>query len=484
MFHRTQSASRIGAAGAMLAACGFAGGASAQFAEPDAVALQTFTGQPGETYGWAVADLADIDGDGVTDAISGAPFNAENGPRTGRVEVRSGATGAVLFEFVGDSAEDMYGYSVADAGDVDGDGVNDIATGGPRADGFLGQVVVWSGATGQQILKVQSPPSSLFLGAAVSGAGDVNGDGHADVLGGAPFSGQGFLHGEAYVFSGADGSILRTYTSEPNAGFGWGAALTGDVDGDGVGEHIIGAPGLGYAEVYSGATGDLLYRFDADPTWGAYGQFFVAGAGDVNADCVPDFYVGDFGDRTDPSVPGPPNGAAYVYSGADGSVLMRLTGQPGDGMGPGRGAGDANGDGYDDLAIGSYTNSDAAPQGGRVDIVSGADGAVLQAFTGTIASAQLGFDCVGIGDTNGDGALDFLLSAANGNLVTIGAGTDVLCAGDLNLDGVVNPKDVVVWYASYAAGDCHGDINNDGVTDGDDLAVILGNFGKCKSKRK
>ncbi|MFG0276196.1 MAG: GC-type dockerin domain-anchored protein, partial [Phycisphaerales bacterium] len=142
--------------------------------------------------------------------------------------------------------------------------------------------------------------------------------------------------------------------------------------------------------------------------------------------------------------------------------------------------GDVNGDGYDDLAIGSYTNSDGAQQGGRVDIVSGADGSVLRAFTGTVAFAQLGFDCVGIGDTDGDGALDFILSAANGSLVYIGAGTDVICAGDLNLDGVVNPKDVVAWYASYAAGDCRADINGDGVTNGDDLGVILGNFGKCK----
>ncbi|MFG0276295.1 MAG: integrin alpha, partial [Phycisphaerales bacterium] len=350
MHHRTYTTASVRVAGALVVACGLAGAADAQFVEPDAAALQTFTGQSGESYGWAVADLADIDGDGVTDAISGAPFNAANGPRSGRVEVRSGATGALLFAFVGDSTEDFYGYAVADAGDVDGDGVNDIATGGPRADGFLGQVVVWSGATGQQILKVQSPAGSLFLGAAVSSAGDVNGDGRADVLGGAPFNGQGFLQGAAYVFSGADGSILRTYTSPANAGFGWGAALTGDVDGDGVGEHIIGAPGMGYAEVYSGATGDLLYRFDGDPTWGAYGQFFVAGAGDVDGDCVPDFYVGDFADRTDPNVPGPANGAAYVYSGADGSRIMRLTGQPGDGMGCGRGAGDVTGVGYDDLA--------------------------------------------------------------------------------------------------------------------------------------
>ena len=86
MIHRTQFAAPARFAGALVLACGLAGAADAQFVEPDAVALQTFTGLPGETYGWAVADLADIDGDGVTDAISGAPST----PRTGRAP---GATG-------------------------------------------------------------------------------------------------------------------------------------------------------------------------------------------------------------------------------------------------------------------------------------------------------------------------------------------------------------------------------------------------------
>jgi len=481
MFATLHECAGLRLAGAVVLASGFAFSAAAQFAEPDAVALQTFTGtQSGETYGWAVADLADIDGDGVTEVISGAPFNTTGGVRSGRVEVRSGATGAVLHEFLGDAPEDFLGYSIADAGDVDGDGVNDIVAGGPRADGFLGQVVVWSGATGDVLFTQQSPPTSLFLGAAVSAAGDINGDGHDDVLAGAPFGADGFLAGEAYVFSGADGSILRTYPGQPGAAFGWGTALTGDVDGDGVGEHIISAAGFGEAYVFSGGAGDLLYTLQAEPTNGAFGQFFVAGAGDIDGDCIDDFYVGDFADDVDPSDNVLARGAAYVFSGADGSRIRFYTGEEGDGMGPGRGAGDVDADGYDDLIIGSFTNSDAIFRGGRIDVISGADGAILQQFTGTVENAQLGFDCVGMGDADGDNAIDFILSAANGDLVYIGAGDHVRCTGDLNGDGVVNPKDVRIWFGSYAAGSCVGDINGDGATDGNDFVLIVSNFGRCK----
>jgi hypothetical protein len=479
MVHRVFFGARLRVAGAMAVACGLASAADAQFAEPDAVALQTFTGAPGESYGWAVADLTDIDGDGVKEVISGAPFNGALGIRTGRLEVRSGATGALLHEFNGLASEDFLGYAIADAGDVDGDGVADIVAGGPRTAGVTGKAVVWSGATGAVLHTLVGPADTTFLGGAVSGAGDINGDGHDDLLVGAPLSPAGVNDGVAYVFSGADGSVLRTYPGDTASRFGFGAALAGDIDGDGVGEHIVGAPWGGYAEVYSGATGAVLHRFNAEPTGGAFGQFFVSGAGDVDADGTPDFYVGDYGDDATPADAVAARGAAYVFSGADGSRIRLYHGAEGDGMGPGRSAGDVNGDGADDLIIGLYTNSDAVSQGGRIDVVSGADGAILRTFTGTQFSAQLGFDCVGMGDADGDGEIDFILSAANGSRVYIASGAAAVCVGDLTGDGLVDGADLGQLLGAWGTDAAGADLSDDGVVDGADLGLLLGAWGAC-----
>ena len=131
-------------------------------------------------------------------------------------------------------------------------------------------------------------------------------------------------------------------------------------------------------------------------------------------------YVSDYADNG----AGTGAGAAFVYSGVDGSLLYRIDGSgPGEGLGPGREAGDVNGDGVQDLAIGSYTSSDGAPNAGKVQIFSGVDGSLLRTITSTTANEELGFDAVGVGDTNGDGIPDLLVSAAQGDTVYLIAGT-------------------------------------------------------------
>ena len=88
-------------------------------------------------------------------------------------------------------------------------------------------------------------------------------------------------------------------------------------------------------------------------------------------------------------------------------------------MGPGRSAGDVNGDGVPDLIVGNYTSSDGAPAAGKVQVFSGATGARLRTITSTTPQENLGFDAVGIGDTNGNGTPDFLISAANRDTVYV-----------------------------------------------------------------
>jgi hypothetical protein len=418
-----------------LAACGAlaAAGAGALsvaqadggFVEPVTVLHAFHQDQGPATFGWAVSELQDIDGDGVTDVIVGEPFRQ---PRFhGRLYVYSGATGAPLLSAHGKPG-DTLGYSIADGGDENGDGVHDIV-GGAAFGGGTGRVYVYSGASKRRMAVYTGPQAGARFGYAVAGAGDVNGDGYDDLLVGAPFyngtAAQGA--GRAFVYSGKTHELLYTLHGDAGThGFGSGTDHAGDLDGDGVGDLLVGAFGstpstVGKAYAFSGRTGRELWEVRAPAsTGGGFAQFFVAGLDDVNGDGTPDVYVSDYADNA----AGPGAGAATVYSGVDGSVLYTIQGSgPGQGLGPGREAGDVNGDGVQDLAIGSYTSSDGATNAGKVQVFSGVDGSLLRTITSTTPNEQLGFDVVGIGDTNGDGIPDLLASAASGNSVYVIAGT-------------------------------------------------------------
>ena len=156
--------------------------------------------------------------------------------------------------------------------------------------------------------------------------------------------------------------------------------------------------GGGTAYVFSGRDGRRLYALPPSAAARQFGTFFVAGVGDVNRDHVPDVYGGDYAAADN----GLNSGFAGVYSGRDGTLLRSWTGAAGDGLGPGRGAGDVNGDHRPDLAIGSYLNSDGATGAGKIELYSGATGAKLRTITSTTANENLGFDAVGVGDVNRD----------------------------------------------------------------------------------
>lgn len=388
----------------------------AQFVE-NTLVLHTLSVPSGGTFGWAVADLPDINGDGARDIAVGAV-----GP--GRVYLYSGQTGALLRTLSASPAEPgggQFGYSLGSAGDVNGDGVADVVVGAVLAASNFGAAYIYSGSNGALLRRITGEVAGDRFGASVAGAGDVDGDTFADILVGAEGNDtQGADSGRAYVYSGATGSLLRTYEAESSGDFfGGGIANAGDIDQDGFDEHIVGAHNAGpsaggRAYVYSGQTGAQLLPTLIPPLSASqYGNFFVAGAGDVNADGVLDLYVGDYNDNGG-------RGRAFAYSGANGALLHSLPGAtPGDGQGPGRGAGDVNGDGYGDLIVGRYTNSTGASQAGRAVVYSGMNGAVLQTMTSTRAGENFGFDAVGLGDVNFDQRLDFLIAAATGDRVYV-----------------------------------------------------------------
>lgn len=405
-----------------------AGGATGAFVEPVRV-LHTLEGEVAPTecsaacFGWAVSEVGDIDRDRAQDAIIGEPFTS-----TGSTYVYSGRSGRLLYRFDGPAEGSWEGYAMADGGDVDRDRVADIVTAAPNVGS--GRVRVFSGRTGQRLHDLVGVHEGDFFGAAVASAGDVDRDRHADVLVGAELNDDaGANAGKAYIFSGRSGALIRELQAG-DAGDNFGSATdwTEDVNGDRVPDQIVGArnagpagegAGPGRAYVFSGGTGALLFEIAPPPSGRNLGWFFVAGVGDVNGDRTPDVYAADFSDVSR----GLGTGRAAVYSGRDGAELLSWTGSAaGEGLGPGREAGDVNRDHRPDLAIGSFTSGSGAEQAGKIEIFSGRDGSLLRTITSLTPFENLGFDAVGIGDVDRDNRPDLLASAANGETVYLVAG--------------------------------------------------------------
>ncbi|MBI5136620.1 MAG: FG-GAP repeat protein [Nitrospirae bacterium] len=375
----------------------------------------TFDGQAQNDWlGYAVAGPGDMNGDGRPDLAVGAPGS---GNSAGNVQVFSGAGGALLHGVSGQAAGDALGRSVAAAGDVDADGNADLVTGAHGNDttaAGAGMVLVLTGATGQVLHRLYGDAAGDGLGRAVAGAGDVNGDGHADLIAGAPTAQSN--RGYARVFSGIDGGVFRTVTgSGPGEQVGFAVAGIGDIDGDGRDDVLVGAPGVsaagtlsGQAVAYNGADGTVLHTLNGPSGYASFGQALTA-LGDVNGDGRPDFAVGapNFSDIQ------PNAGRVIVYSGADATPLFTLDGDAAaDQFGLAlAGVGDVNGDAIPDLAVGAPGSDATAAAAGRVSLFSGRDGTPLRTLDGTAPFDGLGRAVAGAGDVNGDGFADVLTGA-------------------------------------------------------------------------
>src|SRR4051812_13972697 len=419
----------VGSAVLSAAIAAGASGAGGRFLEPNVRVLHQFDGAgPAGVadFGWAVSELGGDDADDPSGAIVGEPGNGPDAA-TGSTYVFSSRTGRLIYRFDGAPGDDN-GFSVADAGDTDGDHVHDILVGSPG--NGPGHVDLYSGRTGRLLHRFEGGAAGDAFGWSVSSAGDVDRDRHADVLVGASQAFGAVGPGYAVIYSGRTYAPIRTITgSVVGDRLGSGAGWTEDVDRDRVPDQVVGAAHAGTGRhgqvyVYSGRTGQRLLTIDASPHGHNLGSFFVAGVGDVNRDGTPDVYAADYGDTTNGvDAAGNGSGRAGVYSGRDGHELHSWLGDaPGAGLGPGRGAGDVNHDGSPDIIVGSYLSSSGAAQAGKVQIFSGADGSLLRTITSTTENEQFGFDAVGIGDANRDGAPDELVSAANGDHVYVIAG--------------------------------------------------------------
>lgn len=388
------------------------------FVEDGAKVIHDWAGEnQSDQFGWIGRNIGDVNGDGIMDITSSAPTNNEGAANAGKIYVHSGKTGELLWSYAAKEEKGQLGMSIEAAGDVNGDGTPDVVAGAP----YVNKTWVFSGTDGKPLYEWSGEHVQGAFGRGVRGVGDVNKDGYDDVLIGEPFQIWGGpingskieQAGSVYLYSGKDGTILQEWGGE-QVGDGFGTALSGKTT-DGKTLLMIGAPGAGpnksgRAYVYKGMNKSPFFTIQSDTTGARLGGMFMSIVGDVNGDGRQDVYASDFAN----SALGRSTGRAYVYSGADGKPLHVLTGESaGDGFGIGvADAGDIDKDGYDDLVIGAWQHASAAPSGGKIYVYSGKDGSLMRTLTGKIVGETLGFDTTGIGDVNGDGIVDLLLTSA------------------------------------------------------------------------
>ncbi len=308
-------------------------------------------------FGAEIANAGDVDGDGVDDLMVGEPYYSltGNGPYEGRVYIISGATQAVIRSHSGNGGGDV----LAGAGDANLDGYADYAIGSPSysSNGHFwnGELVVYSGVDGSVLWTIEGDAWVELLGFSVAGIDDVDGDGRRDLLVGS------IGNGDVKVYS-ADGSVLNTLTGPWGSQFGYSLAACGDLDGDGVRDYLVGAPS------YSSTSPAQDYR-----------------------------------------------GAVYVYSAKTATLLYVFVGDWYDGMGlTVSSLGDVNGDGVPDLLAGSSSAYGNGTYSGMIRVASGADGATIRTVYGDALNDRLGSSLVGMGDMNRDGVDDYAAATVDG----------------------------------------------------------------------
>ncbi len=418
----------------------------------ESLADATFDGEAaGDAAAYSIDFLGDANRDGNDDVIGGAPGNDEGGADAGKAYISYGeVTGAnpfasVSVELVGSGAGEAAGWSVAGAGDTDGDGRDDAIIGAPKWSASTGVAYIvtslYSTTLGRTSVDVTGEASGDVAGWSVAGAGDVNDDGSDDVLVGAPYNDDGGITaGKAYLLYGSLASAALSaadadFTGE-NAGDLAGAvvASAGDIDGDGTDDVVIAAPWSDGGGSYSGRvylftgspTGALaLSAADAILTGDSAGDLAggsVCGQGDLNDDGNDDLLVG--ADSNDSG--GTNAGAAYIaygpFSGSVdlGSADVILSGETAaDHAGFSVAmAGDVDDDGEEDVLVGAYGNDRGASNSGTAYLVYGPftagtlDLSLADAFlVSEEASAEAAYSLAGNADADANGQPDILIGA-------------------------------------------------------------------------
>ena len=340
-------------------------------------AQETVTGwSRGDSFGSRIKPAGDWDGDGHADFAVVAKSNKTY------IDIVSGATLRKIDQF-GPVAGNYTGNPPLGAIAISGNGAR---RGGVLAISDEQKVQLFSTTlTYHKTLRPPSGPTTQNFGMMVEFAGDVDGDGHEDLLVGAPSFSQ-TIGSYVFLYSGKTWKPIKTF-----GGSGLTMTATGDVNRDGVDDFALG--NRYYMNLYSGRTLTPLHRF-------AGYSLKVAGPGDVNRDGHADIAIARIG------VTGQP-GWVELYSGKDYSLIRRFTGPSRSGRYASQvvGLGDTNGDGHPDLGIG-YVDYGTAMH--ALEIRSGTNGARLSVVTNLISSSNR-MTVEGLGDIDGDGRSEYAI---------------------------------------------------------------------------
>ncbi|MBN1677759.1 MAG: FG-GAP repeat protein [Candidatus Thermoplasmatota archaeon] len=399
--------------------------------------------QTGANFGNSVASAGDVNGDGYDDVIVGAHnYNGGNSSE-GRAFLYLGSSSGLStlpsWTAESDQSYARFGFSVSSAGDVNNDGFADVIVSAYAYDGgefdegrvflYLGS---FSGLSASPVWTVESDQAYSYSGNSVASAGDVNGDGYDDVL--VAFSSydndqmdEGLVH--LYLGSASGPSAAPSWTSEGNQSFayyGRSVASAGDVNNDGYDDVIIGAyyydngeDNEGSAFLYLGSSSGL----SSSPSWigesnqkDAWFGGHVASAGDINNDGFDDVLVGAVGYDN----PETYEGRAYLYLGsASGlSASPAWTGESDNAnayYGVVSSAGDINNDGYSDVIVGSYLYTNDTTEEGRVFLYLGSASGLSTSYSWTAEGDEwrcmFGSTVSSAGDVNGDGADEIIIGS-------------------------------------------------------------------------
>ena len=402
--------------------------------------------QVGAASGWSVSTAGDVNGDGYSDVVVGAPNYSNEQAQEGAAYVyygsASGLSTSANWTAEGNQANAYFGNSVSTAGDVNGDGYSDVVVGAYLYDS--GEVdegaafVYYGAASGLSTVAnwtIESNQAYAYFGNSVSTAGDINGDGYSDIIIGATEYDNGqFNEGAAFVYFGSASGLSTTadWAKEGNGSdlsFGNAVSTAGDVNGDGYSDILVGAPGYdtggwqadeGKAYVYYGAASGVMstesWRGEVNQDIAGFGSA-LSSAGDVNGDGYTDviaaapWYDHGTGDE----------GAAFLYYGSStglsaapdwevkGSIAY---GELGYSVST---AGDVNGDGYADVIIGQRYYSNGEENEGAALVyygsASGLSATPSWIAEGNQAEAHFGWAVTTAGDINGDGYSDVIVGA-------------------------------------------------------------------------
>jgi hypothetical protein len=413
-------------------------------------------------FGRSVSIVGHVNDDEYDDVVVGAPYDYGGSPYAGCVFVYYGGgdmdTTADMV-FWGSAANDKFGYSVSGAGDVNNDGFDDIIVGAPSNDTGgpdVGRAYIFFGGPEMNStadLVLTGTWGNEHFGYSVSAAGDVNGDGYDDVIVGAPMNNAGvFDAGRACIFFGganmdSDPDVVLVGQNAWDES-GSSVSSAGDVNNDGYDDVVVGAPfnptggnGSGRTFIYLGGA-----NMDSTPdvilTGEASGDSFgcsVSGAGDINKDGYCDVIVG----AKNNDARWPNTGRAYIFFGGldmDSTADVIFTG---DGAGDGFGAsvsnaGDVNKDGYDDVIVGAPYNNAGGGEAGRAYAYFGGskiDSIPDMVFTGGYGT-YLGTSLSGGSDINEDGYDDIVVGGAPDSPYGQGTGIVYIFTGHV---GILDP---------------------------------------------